>query len=179
MRLLTEKSRISKKNVFYVGAGILFFVALLAFDIYKWVAFQIYLPLEIFFGIMFLLVLLERAKPAYVYEMKPKSLCLTKYGLLGNKTIHEVQYKAIVGIYSYKPQLISVIKFRRTYRMHSSLDGRDVWTVAYTVLNKKGKNENIRIYFKPSQAMLQALREVMPGKVKVPENKVILDMIKE
>jgi hypothetical protein len=93
--------------------------------------------------------------------------------------MYEVQYKEIVGIYNYKPQLISVIKFRRTYRMHSSLDGREVWTIAYTVLNKKGKTENVRIYFKPSEVMLQALREIMPSKVKVPENKVILDMLNE
>lgn len=178
MKLLTEASQISRKNVLYVGAGIAFFIALLIFDVYKWVVYRIYLPMEIFFGVMFLLVLIERAKPRYVYEMQQKSLFLTKYGLFGKKIL-EVNYKDVVGIYNYKPQLISVIKFRHTYRMHSSLDGRNVWTIAYTVLNNKGKKENIRIYFKPSEAMLQALREIMPSKVKVSENKVVLDMIKE
>ena len=178
MKLLTEASQVTKRNLIYVGAGIVFFIALLVFDIYKWVVHRIYLPMEIFFAVMFLLVLIERAKPQYVYEMKQKSLCLTKYGLFGKKIL-EVNYKDIVGIYNYKPQLISVIKFRHTYRMHSSLDGRNVWTLAYTVLNKKGKKENIRIYFKPSETMLQALREIMPSKVKVTENKVVLDMIKD
>jgi hypothetical protein len=122
--------------------------------------------------VLVLFVLLERMAAKYTYEMDKRVLKLSKHGLLG-KITHEVPYRDIFGIYRYKPQLIGVIKFRRTYRFNSAIDGREVWTLAYTASGFRGKIENRRFYFKPGNEFLTALQEKMPGKVMVPEEEVI------
>ena len=71
------------------------------------------------------------------------------------------------------------MKFRRTHRMNSALDGRTVWAIAYKV-GVSGKPEHYeRIYFKPSDEMLEFLSGRMPGKVMVPEKKVVVAALQE
>jgi hypothetical protein len=67
---------------------------------------------------------------------------------------------------------MSIIKFRRTFRLHSALDGRPVWVIAYEAPGRRGKPENRRIFFKPSDVMLEMLHEKMPSKVKVTEEDI-------
>ncbi|WP_371368555.1 hypothetical protein SRRS_20910 [Sporomusa rhizae] len=178
MKNLVVQSEASRKNVIVMTIAVSIFAALVIFSLYKWFALKIFHPLELMAEAMVLFVLIERMSAKYTYEMEKKVLKLTKRGLLGSVS-HEVPYRDIFGIYQYKPQLIGVIKFRRTYRFNSALDARNVWTLAYTVPGYKGKMENRRFYFKPNSELLAALKTKLPDKVMVPEEEVIKEVLSQ
>lgn len=167
MENLVVQSSISKKNFHVLLLAIIGFILLWGFSIYKYLVLKMFQPLEIMTETLILLVLVERMAAQYSYEMGQNGLKCVKRSLLGTVT-HEIPYHSIFSIYSYKPQLIGLIKFRRTYRFHSALDGRDVWTVAYTAGGAGEKTENRRIYFKPGDRMLAALQRKLPDKVIPP-----------
>lgn len=173
MNKLVVRSKASKKNVIVMTISVAAFALLVILSLYKWFALTIFQPLELMAEALFLFVLIERMSAQYIYEMDEKVLRLTKCGLLG-KIIHEVPYSDLIGVYRYKPQLLGIIKFRRTYRFNSALDGLDVWTLAYTTASGfQGKVENRRFYFKPGEKLLAALQEKLPDKVMIPEEQVI------
>lgn len=132
-------------------------------------------PFEIGALIIIFFALLERSQGRYEYEADGRGLKIRKTSLLG-KHEYEVSYRQVIGIYRYQAKLIGYIKFRRTFRLHSALDARDVWTIAYQS-DYRGKVVNERIYFKPSSEMLRFLAEKIPGKVMVPETQVITDVL--
>lgn len=177
MEKVVEQSVVSKKGIMVMGLAILAFIAWASFTAYKWVVLNTPQISEAFFELLLIVIMYERAKPKYEYEAGKKILRITKFGLFGTE-VYEVPYKDIFGIYLFKPQLVRAVKFRRTYRLNSALDGRQVWTIAYAVPGKKGKPENRRIYFKPSSAMLEFLQEKLPNKVMVTEEQVVVDMLK-
>ncbi|HWR42527.1 hypothetical protein [Sporomusa sp.] len=175
MEKLVVQSEASRKNFIVMTIAVTAFTVFVIFSLYKWFVLNLFQPLELMAGVLVLFVLVERMSAKYTYEMDKKVFRLTKRGLLGNVT-HEVPYRDIFGVYRYKPQLIGVLKFRRTYRFNSALDGRDVWTLAYTVPGNKGKTQNRRFYFKPNDKLLAALQAKLPDKV-MPEEQVIKDVL--
>ena len=70
------------------------------------------------------------------------------------------------------------ISFRRSFTLNSALDGRVVWVLAYRALNKKGKKENRRIFFKTSEEILDALEAHLPNKVRVKEEEVAIAIMR-
>lgn len=172
-----ETSQIHRKNVIVVGLAAALFLGMAGLTLYGWVKWHIINPFELFVELLFAFVLIERAGGKYTYELDKKVLRLTKDSILGSQRIFEVPYRDVIGIYRYKAKLIGVLKFRRTYRLQSALDSRPVWTLAYTAAGRRGKRENRRIYFKPSEAMLDALAERIPGKVKISEEEVVVKQI--
>lgn len=176
MSKIAEKTIVSRKNVIVIGIAVAAFLFLLFASVVRWMHGMPVTPFEIGSLLIILFVLLERAQPRYEYEADNRRLLLKKRGILGNRDI-EVEYRQIVGIYAYKAALVSVLKFRRTHRMNSALDGRDVWVIAYKVWPSGKPEHNERIYFKPSEAMLEFLAGKMPGKVKVPETQVVIEAL--
>jgi len=172
---LVVRSEVSKKNAIIMTVSVAIFALLIIWSLYKWFVLAVVQPLELMAEALVSFVLIERMSAKYTYEVDKKVLRLTKRGLLG-KRIHEVPYSDIVGVYRYKPQLMGVIKFRRTYRFHSALDGRDVWTLAYTAADLRGKIEHRRFYFKPGEKLLMALQE-LPGKIMISEEQVIKSVL--
>lgn len=178
MNRMNEKSIVSRKNVIIIGIAAIFFLFLISGSLYRWTRGVMVTPLEVGTLVIILFVLLERVQPRYEYEADGRRLFVRKTGLFGNKQV-EVEYRQILGIYAYKAKLVSVLKFRRTHRLNSALDGRDVWVLAYKV-SPSGKTEhNERIYFKPSEQLLEFLSAKLPGKVKVPENQVVIDALSQ
>lgn len=175
MEKLVVKSEVSKKNMIIMTLAVTALTALVISSLYKWFVLSLFQPVELMAESLVLFVLIERMSAKYTYEMDKKVLRLVKHGLLGRIT-HEVPYRDIFGVYRYKPQLIGVIKFRRTYRFNSALDSRELWTLAYTVPGRKGKMENRRFYIKPGPQLLAALRAKLPEKV-VVEEKIIKDVV--
>lgn len=175
-QILTDVSQITRKNVMVIGIAIMAFASLLALSLYKWFFSNIKQPVEVFFHLMFIFVLVERAQAKYIVEMDQAVLRFRKKSLLG-RAQHEVPYQNILGIYRYHPQLLGVIKFRRTYRMNSSLDNRIVWVLAYEATGDKGKKENRRIFFKASESMLADLAEKLPNRVKISEQQVVMEAL--
>ena len=169
---LVVQSEISKKHTIIMSFSVAIFVIFVIFSLYKWFVLGLFQPLELMAEALVLFVLIERMSAQYTYAMDEQVLRLTKRGLLGI-VIHEVPYHDIFGIYRYKPQLMGIIKFRRTYRFNSALDEQDVWTLAYTVSEFRGKIENRRFYFKPGAELLVALQIKLPNKVMIPEEQVI------
>lgn len=176
MEKLVVQSEASKKNLIVMSVAAAAFAILVIFSLYKWFALNLFQPIELMSEALVLFVLIERMTAKYTYQLNKNSLTLTKKGLMGIVT-HEVAFRDIFGIYRYKPQLIGVIKFRRTYRFNSALDAREVWTLAYTAQGFKGKPENRRFYFKPGDSLLTALKAKMPAKVMVPEEQVIKEVL--
>jgi hypothetical protein len=161
---LVQISSADKKNAIVISVAIGFFTLLACFSLYKWFFLNIKQPAELFFAIMFLFVLLERARAKYTYEAHDKHIRFIKHGLFNTKE-YEVPYKSVLGFYLYKPQLISAIQYRKTYRLHSALEHKDVWTLAHEVTEPNGKKVNYRIFFKPNNDMLALFDEILPGKV--------------
>jgi hypothetical protein len=176
MSKFAEQSIVSRKNVIVIGIAIAFFLFMLSSSIFRWMHGIRVTPLEVGSLVIILFVLLERAQPRYEYEADTRRLLLKKIGMFGNKNV-EVEYRQIIGIYAYKAKLVSILKFRRTHRMNSALDGRDVWVIAYKVLPSGKTEHNERVYFKPSEQLLEFLSSKLPGKVKVPENQVVVEAL--
>jgi hypothetical protein len=170
-RLVVE-SAVAKKNLIVMATAIIIFLIMATMAIVKWFVLQIYQPAELLFYVVILIALVRRVSAKYKYEIDSTCLRIAKHTVTG-ETAYEVPYQNIIGIYHYQPKLIGVIKFRRTYSLHSALDGREVWTLAYTVTGRQGKAEICRIYFKPGEDLLLELKAVMPDKVMVAEDVVI------
>ena len=178
MNRLTENTVIARNNLLVTGlaAAVLLFIIVGVW--YKWSRGGMVTPLEAGSIALILLMLIERAIGRYGIDADAREIQITKRGMFGRQKI-AVSYRQIVGIYQYKAKLIGYVKFRRTHRLHSALDGRNVWVIAYKV-QPSGKQEyNERIYFKPSEAMLQFLSARIPGKVMVPENQVVVDVLQK
>jgi hypothetical protein len=146
--------------------------------IYLWVTRHYIDPYKLFTALSLASWVIWRASSKYTYEVDKKVFRLIKTSLFGKVTIIEIPYRDIIGIYDYKPKLMSILDFRRTFRMNSALDGRHIWTIAYTVHGKK-KPEKRRIYFKPSDTLLDALHTKMPSKVKVTEEEAAVEQLKK
>jgi hypothetical protein len=99
-------------------------------------------------------------------------LRFTRTGLFGGVKVYEVPYRDIDGIFPYQPKLMSIIKTRRTFRLHSALAARPVWAIAYEATGRKGRRENRRIYFKPGEGMLAFLHTRLPDRVWATEEEV-------
>ncbi|MBP2629764.1 MAG: hypothetical protein H6Q70_392 [Firmicutes bacterium] len=154
-------------------AGIAFFAVLVILDMIKFFTLNVFEPVQVAFNVLFLVVLFNRINAKYTCEMNKDSLVFHKSSLWGKKR-YEVDFRSIMGIYRYQPKLVEITKFRHTDRLQSALDARDVWTIAYTVTSKKSKIENCRIYFKPGDEFLDELHRVLPNKVMMNDEKVIL-----
>ena len=176
MKNIIDKSIVSRKNIYVIGFAIIVFLLLTAFSVYKWIVFHNVALTEIFFEFLVAVFLYERGWSKYTVQMQTKRLVIKKVGLFGKRNF-EIPYRSIVGIYTYRPKLMGAVKFRRTWRMHSALDGRQVLTVAYQLPGKKGVMDNYRIYVKLSDPMVRALYEIMPNRVMISENQVAVDMI--
>ena len=175
-QIVTDTSEVTKKNVIAVVISGILFTLLLALSIYKWVVDGIRQPIEVFINLMFLFVLFIRVQPTYRTEVDRSVFRITKKSLFGTK-VYEIPYHVIFGIYRYKAQLVRAVSYRHTYRLNSMLDNRTVWALAYRIPNKKGKVENLRIYFKASEAVFDALKEKLPNKVKVKEDQVSVALL--
>ncbi len=175
MEKIIDHSIIHKKNAAAILIGIGMVVAMIAFSVYRYLDIGFWSPIEIFAEIMIIFVLIDRAQSKLTYELDKKVFTITKQSWLGTQ-VHEIPYRDVFGIYRYTPKLVGAVKFRRTQRLHSALDPRPVWTLAYRV-DKGGKTENRRIYFKTSEELLNGLNERLPNKVRIPEEQVVRDMI--
>jgi len=176
-RSIVTASAAAKKNTLVLGLGITFFLALLVLNIMASFRFNTFQPGALAIDIFFLSVLLNRIQTKYRCEMTETALVFTQKNFW-NKKKKEIAVNSILGIYRYEPKLIGLMKFRRTYRLHSALDSRDVWTIAYTLAGKNNKLENCRIYFKPGQAFLDELAKLLPGKISLTDEKMILANLK-
>lgn len=175
MEKIIDHSVVHKKNAAAILISVIVLAAMIVFSIYRYLDIGFWSPLEMFAELMIIFVLIDRAQSKVTCEMDKKVLRITKKNWIGTQ-VHEVPYRDVFGIYRYAPKLVGAVKFRRTYRLHSALDPRLVWTLAYRV-DKGGKSENRRIYFKASEEFLNALNERLPNKVRIPEEQVIRDMI--
>lgn len=174
MEKLVEHSQIHRKNRIVIGVVLGFLIGMAAMSVYFWVTRHSVDPYRLFTPIMIAAWVIWRAANKYTYEADKKMLRFTKIGLFGGEKTFEVPYRDIDGIFPYRPKLMSIIKTRRTFRLHSALDGRPVWAIAYEATGRGGKPENRRIYFKPSEEMLALLEEKMPSKVKVTEEDIFI-----
>lgn len=177
MERLIVRSIVTPKNLYIMMAAVMVLLAMSFMTVYKWFTLHLYQPLEIMFEVGVLAGLIERMSAKYTYEMKHNALLIKKDNWFGIRRF-EVFYRDILGIYRYQPKLIGIMHFRRTYRLHSALDGRNVLTIAYAVVTGSGKRENRRIYFKPSEELLAALQRKLPHKVLIAEEKVVLKNLK-
>jgi hypothetical protein len=178
MSKMVERSIVSRKNVIVIAIAIAVLLFMASGSFYRYIRGGGVSPFDISAMLIIVFALLERAQGRYEYEADARCIRFRKRSWLGSKD-YEVSYRDIIGIYKYKAKLIGYLKFRRTHRLNSALDGRMVWAIAYKV-GVSGKPEHYeRIYFKPSDEMLQYLSERMPGKVMVPETQVVVDAFRD
>jgi hypothetical protein len=177
MEKLVEHSQIHRKNRIVIGVVLGFLLGMAALSVYFWVTRHSVDPYRLFTPILIAGWVISRAASKFTYEADKKALRIVKTGLLGGEKTFEIPYRDIDGIYYYEPKLMSIIKFRRTFRLHSALDGRPVWVIAYEAPGRRGKPENRRAYFKPSDVMLELLHEKMPSKVKVTEEDIFAQKV--
>lgn len=177
MERLVEHSEIHRKNAIIIAIGGCFLVGIFLLTCYMSFTGR---PVSVFeqaVELALILWLVKRAGGKYTYEVDKRALRITAKGLFGRGRTVEIPFREIIGVYRYAPKLVSVLKFRRTFLYHSSLDGRDVWTVAYNAVGRGNRQENRRIYFKPSDELLDLLAERVPGKVRVTEESVITEQL--
>lgn len=169
---MIEHSQVDKKNSIVLGVPIAYFLVMTLLSVYAWVKYGVVKPMDFFVYVLFLSVLTERAAGKYVYEVDDNNFKITKSSIFMPKKTYSIPLSNILGVYRYKAKLVGLIKFRHTNRLHSALDARTVWTMAFTETSKNGKQENSRNYIKPSDELLEFLQIKMPGKVKVSEEEI-------
>ena len=168
--IMIERSRRDPSAVKSVGLAALVLALMISFTLYRWydIGFFDRMRLEMYAEFIFVGLLVVRCVPTYTYELKPKNLIVVKKGILRTH-VYEIPYRNIFNLYRYAPSLAgSYVKFRRTLRMNSALDGREVWTLAYTMPTKKGK-ENCKMYLKMDEEFLRALNNRLPANVKLQD----------
>ncbi len=172
MDKIVEHSEVHRRNRIVIGATLGFLSAMAALSVYFWVTRHSVDPYRLFTPILIAGWVVWRAGSKYTCEADGKLLRFTKTGPFGGVKVYEVPYRDIDGIFPYRPKLMSIIKTRRTFRLHSALDARTVWAIAYEAPGRKGRPENRRIYFKPSDAMLAFLHTHLPNRVWASEEEV-------
>lgn len=177
MEKLVEHSQSHRKQRIVISVILAFLFGMAALSAYFWATRHTVDPYRLFTPIMIGSWVIWRAGSRFTYEADKKGLRIVKTSLFGGVTTYDIPYRDIDGIYYYEPKLMSIIKFRRTFRLHSALDGRPVWVIAYEAAGPRGKRENRRAYFKPSDVMLELLHEKMPSKVKVTEEDIFAQKV--
>lgn len=172
-KFLSTDSEINSKNRIFFTLAILFFAGLLFLNLIEIFKLHKFQPLGIGIDIVFLVSLIKRIQGKYRCECHGNVLKFIQKNLWNTRT-SIIEFSQIQGIYPYEPKLIGIMHFRRTFRFHSGLDNRKVWTIAYTV-NKTAKEiENERIYFKPDANFLAELTKKLPGKINQTDKNTIL-----
>lgn len=172
-KFLSTESAINPKNRIFFTLAILFFAGLLLLNLLELFKLHKFQPLGIGIDIVFLFSLAKRIQGKYTCELHGKVLAFTEKNIWNTKTL-AVDLSQIQGIYPYEAKLIGILHFRRTFRFHSGLDNRKVWTIAYTVSTNAKKIENERIYFKPDANFLAELTKKLPGKINETDKNTIL-----
>jgi len=175
MEKIVDQSIVTKKNAYAIMFSVAMLVAMIGFSVYRYFDIGFWSPLEVFAELMIIFVLIDRAQSKITYELDKRVFRITKKSFLGTQ-VHEIPYKDVFGIYNYIPKLVGAVKFRHTYRLHSALDGRKVWTLAYQVMNKS-KTENRKIFFKASEELLNGLNQRLPNKVRITEEEAVRNII--
>ena len=170
---LQDTSQVAKKNVIVMIIAILVFAVFLTINILRYIELNTFEPVVIFLDVMFLFVIFQRSQPKFITELDKRGFRITKISLFGKK-VYDIPYREIAGVYKYKSSLAHPISFRRSFTLNSALDDRVVWVLAYRTLNKRGKKENRRIFFKASDALLDALEQHLPNKVRIKEEEVAI-----
>jgi len=171
MGKLAENSIISRTNALVVTLAVALFLGSSLLTLYGWIMWQVLKPFDVFVELVFALVLVQRAAAKYYYELDKKVIRITK-SIFGHPNQYEISYRDILGVYRHPAKSTAARSFGRSYRLHSALDGRLVWTIAYNQPDNKGRMETRRVYFKPSEKMLAALMELLPDKVKTSEGEI-------
>lgn len=177
MSLAIDTTKRSKKYVItYTVVGIACFVMFIV-SILRYVYLNVLEPVPIFFYAMLVWILLLRCKPTYDISVERKYLRIVKHTIWGKTKVYEIPYREIAAIFSYQPKLMRTIKFRYSYRLNSALDARTLWTLAWRRRFDDGSEANVRIYFKASKQVMDALAEKMPNRVNVPEELADFNML--
>ena len=175
MSLAVDTTKRSKKYVItYTVVGIACFVMFIV-SILRYVYLNVLEPVPIFFYAMLVWILLLRCKPTYDISVERKYLRIVKHTIWGKTKVYEIPYREIAAIFSY--QLMRTVKFRYSYRLNSALDARTLWTLAWRRRFDDGSEANVRIYFKASKQVMDALAEKMPNRVNVPEELADFNML--
>ena len=174
---LQDVSQVAKKNQMVMFIAFLVFAVFLAINILRYIELRIFEPVVIFLDVMFIFVIFQRSQPKYITELDKRGFRIIKKSWLGKK-IYDIPYREIAGIYKYKSSLAHPISFRRSFTLNSALDGRVVWVLAYRTLNKRGKKENRRIFFKASDEILDGLEQHLPNKVRAKEEEVAMTIMR-
>lgn len=177
MSLAVDTTKRSKKYMIVYGGVTIIFLALFAANILRYYYLGAFDPVATFFYIMIAWIIVLRCKPTYDISVERKYLKIVKHTVFGKTKVYEIPYREIAGIFSYQPKLMRTIKFRYSYRLNSALDARTLWTLAWRRPLDGGNETNVRIYFKASKQVMDALREKMPNRVDVPEDLVDLNML--
>ena len=174
MSLAVDTTKRNKKYVItYTLVGIACFVMFIV-SILRYVYLNVLEPVPIFFYAMLVWILLLRCKPTYDVSVERKYLKIVKHDIC---KVFEIPYREIAAIFSYQPKLMRTVKFRYSYRLNSALDARTLWTLAWRRSFDDGSEANVRIYFKASKEVMDALAEKMPNRVNVPEELADFNML--
>lgn len=176
MSLAVDTTKRSKKYVIVYSIVALACFVMFVVSIMRYYYLNIMEPVAIFFYAMLIWIIFLRCKPTYDISVERKFLKIVKHTVWGKTQVYEIPYREIAGIFSYTPKLMRSIKFRYSYRLNSALDPRTVWTLAWRRSFENGNEANVRIYFKASKQVMQALAEKMPNGVDVPEEMADFNM---
>ncbi len=177
MSLAVDTTKRSKKYMIVYGVVTVIFLILFAAQIMRYYYMGALDPVATFFYIMIAWIIVLRCKPTYDISVERKYFKIVKHTVFGKAKVYEIPYREIAGIFSYQPKLMRTVKFRYSYRLNSALDPRLLWTLAWRKPLDDGNETNVRIYFKASKQVMDALREKMPNRVDVPEDLVDLNML--
>lgn len=174
---MQDVSQRAKKNIIIMIIASCIFAGFLLINILRYVELGIQEPVVIFLDVMFLFVIFNRCQPIYYISLDKRSFNADRKSIFGKKH-YEVPYREIIGVYKYKAALVHATKFRRSYTVNSALDKRPVWALAYRLMNKKGKMENRRIFFKASEEFLNAFEQKLPNKIRITEEDMAIEIFR-
>ncbi len=176
--LYQEKSRVSKKGIIVVGAVVGLLLIAFGYTTYKSIQYQHILFMDYFLEVMCLWVISKQAFSRYTYTLTKEELIILEQTIFRRKEM-VIPYRYMDGIYLSRKKFLGRLRYRYKYRKISSLDGREIWALAFTIPVGK-KLKHARLWLKADDAFFETLEQFMPGRVRVePETVVFYALLRE
>ena len=168
--LYSEDSRVNGSAKLVVGVFFAAFAGWFLYATYHAIMMPGAYISDIILSLLALTFLVKRAAGSYRYVLTETAVVLEERSIFGNRTF-EIPLDDIDGICESTKDIFRRIKFRRTYKLHSSLDDRRTWMLVYSVV-EGGKMIHIRAAIKVTEQFLHELDNMVPGRVNITLNEV-------
>lgn len=166
-----EQSKRMTSATMLVGALVGLVIAAILYSYMNSLAKGVWLVDEFLIEFIILAVFLKQALSRYTYVLTENELIIKERSFFRTRTL-TIPYEMIDGVFPFKRQWVTTIRYRYKYRKASSLDTRPVYALAFATV-KGMKLQHGRVLMKAEPQFYKVLSQYV-DRIDVPEADVIL-----